>query len=49
MLRIVVRAGMTHDMADLLLEHLREQTRGARVARFTAPTAPLEKQQAFAH
>ncbi len=26
-LRIVVRAGMTHEMAELLLEHLREQTR----------------------
>jgi glutamate decarboxylase len=25
-LRIVVRSGMTHDMADLLLGHLREQT-----------------------
>jgi glutamate decarboxylase len=25
-LRIVVRAGMNHDMAELLLEHLRQQT-----------------------
>ena len=27
MLRIVVRAGMTREMADLLLEHLREETK----------------------
>ncbi len=36
-LRIVVRAGMNHDMADLLLEQLREQTAVPAVARRAVP------------
>ena len=30
-LRVVIRAGMTHEMADLLLDHLRDQTEVPRV------------------
>jgi glutamate decarboxylase len=48
-LRIVVRAGMSMEMADLLLEHLREQTK-----HLESLTAPLtgrssEQRKAFAH
>jgi glutamate decarboxylase len=46
-LRIVVRAGMTHDMADLLLDDLRENTDF-----FTSLGAPLQRPaetQAFSH
>jgi glutamate decarboxylase len=47
-LRIVVRAGMTIEMADLLLEHLREQTQA-----LDSLERPLEqqpdRQQAFSH
>ncbi len=48
-LRIVVRAGMNHEMADLLLDHLREQT--AFLESLTAPMpAPREDtRKAFAH
>ncbi len=45
-LRIVVRAGMTIEMADLLLEHLREQTDF--LQSLSAPL-PGEDRQAFAH
>src|SRR5438270_9206221 len=45
-LRIVVRAGMTAEMADLLLAHLREQTDF--LESLTAPL-PGEQRQAFAH
>jgi glutamate decarboxylase len=45
-LRIVVRAGMTHEMADLLLEHLREQTEF--LQSLDAPL-PGEGRRAFAH
>jgi glutamate decarboxylase len=45
-LRIVVRAGMTIEMADLLLEHLREQT--VFLQSLTSPL-PGEDRQAFAH
>jgi glutamate decarboxylase len=45
-LRIVVRAGMTMEMADLLLEHLREQT--AFLESLDSPL-PSEKRGAFAH
>jgi glutamate decarboxylase len=44
-LRVVVRAGMTHDMADLLLGDLREQT--ARLERCGATGAP--QVSAFSH
>jgi glutamate decarboxylase len=45
-LRIVVRAGMNLELADLLLEHLRKATEY-----LTSLTGPLPdfKQQAFAH
>ena len=45
-LRIVVRAGMTAEMADLLLEHMREKTEF--LESLTAPM-PGEGRQAFAH
>ena len=45
-LRIVVRAGMTIEMADFLLEHMREQT--SFLESLTAPL-PSEGRQAFAH
>jgi glutamate decarboxylase len=45
-LRIVVRAGMTPEMADLLLEHLREQTNT--LEKLDRPF-PGEQRQAFAH
>jgi glutamate decarboxylase len=45
-LRIVVRAGMNHDMADMLLEHL-----GAETEFLQSLDAPLPgtRRQAFAH
>ncbi len=45
-LRIVVRAGMNHEMADLLLTHLQEQTHF--LQSLTAPL-PGEHRKAFAH
>jgi glutamate decarboxylase len=39
-LRIVVRSGLSHDMADLLLDHLREQT-----AELESLEAPLPKRK----
>jgi glutamate decarboxylase len=45
-LRIVVRAGMTAEMADLLIEHLTEQTKF--LESLTA-SMPSERRQAFAH
>ena len=48
-LRIVVRAGMNLDMADLLLDHLREQTEELESLTSPLPSAHLEKKQAFAH
>jgi glutamate decarboxylase len=45
-LRIVVRAGMTQEMADLLLEHLREQTKF--LESLEGPL-PGENRSAFAH
>ena len=46
-LRIVVRAGMNQDMADLLLEHLREETEFLESLERRCPAQP-EKRQAFA-
>ncbi len=48
-LRIVVRAGMNLDMADLLLDHLREQTAELESLTSPLPSANVEKKQAFAH
>ena len=45
-LRIVVRAGMNLEMADVLIEHLREQTEY--LQSLNAPLPDI-KQQAFAH
>ena len=45
-LRIVIRAGMNFEMADLLLEHLREVTQF--LESLTAPL-PGEQRKAFAH
>jgi glutamate decarboxylase len=45
-LRVVVRAGMTSEMGDLLIEHLREQTEF--LESLDAPM-PSEKRSAFAH
>jgi glutamate decarboxylase len=45
-LRIVVRAGMTREMADFLLQHLREQTEF--LESLDAPL-PGEQRTAFAH
>ncbi|HKC28931.1 MAG TPA: glutamate decarboxylase [Jatrophihabitans sp.] len=46
-LRIVVRAGMTHEMADLLLSDLREKTEF--LQSLTAPLPRPEEAQAFSH
>ena len=49
-LRIVVRAGMTLEMADQLLTDLREETQFLRVAGLTAArSAAQDKRTAFAH
>jgi hypothetical protein len=48
-LRIVVRAGMNHEMADMLLEHLREQTEYLESLTAPLPDQLPEKRQAFAH
>jgi glutamate decarboxylase len=48
-LRIVVRAGMTHDMADRLLEHLREQTEFLESLDAPLPAQGTEVRKAFAH
>ncbi len=48
-LRIVVRAGMNHEMADLLLEHLREQTDFLESLTAPLPAPREDKRKAFAH
>ena len=48
-LRMVVRAGMNHEMAELLLEHLREQTEFLESLDAPLPGERPEKRQAFAH
>jgi glutamate decarboxylase len=48
-LRIVVRAGMTMDMADHLLEHLREITEFLESLDAPLPSPEEEKRTAFAH
>jgi glutamate decarboxylase len=48
-LRIVVRAGMTDVMADLLIEHLREQTIFLECLDGPMPGQDPEKRKAFAH
>jgi glutamate decarboxylase len=48
-LRIVVRAGMTHDMADHLLDYLREQTEFLESLDAPLPDQENEKRTAFSH
>jgi glutamate decarboxylase len=48
-LRIVIRAGMNSEMADLLLEHLREQTEFLESLEAPMPQEAPEKRKAFAH
>jgi glutamate decarboxylase len=48
-LRIVVRAGMNHEMADHLLDHLRELTEFLQSLSGPLPAPVPEKRQAFAH
>jgi glutamate decarboxylase len=48
-LRIVVRAGMTRDMADHLIEHLRELTDFLESLDAPLPAPESEKRTAFSH
>ncbi len=48
-LRIVVRAGMNHDMADKLLDDLREETEFLCSLEGPLPARDVEKRKAFAH
>ena len=48
-LRIVIRAGMNMEMADLLLEHLRDETEFLQSLTAPLPGPATEKRQAFAH
>jgi glutamate decarboxylase len=48
-LRVVVRAGMSHEMADLLLGHLQAETDFLESLTSQLPSRDLEKRQAFAH
>jgi glutamate decarboxylase len=48
-LRIVVRAGMTFDMADLLLEDLRLRTADLESLQALIPEGATNRTQAFAH
>lgn len=48
-LRIVVRSGMSHEMADLLLEHLGEQTKFLQSLDRPLPGEDPERRKAFAH
>ena len=48
-LRIVIRAGMNHEMAELLLEHFREQTEFLESLDGPLPGQDPEKRKAFAH
>ncbi len=48
-LRIVVRAGMNHDMAELLLENLRQQTEFLESLEVPLPRPDQDVSQAFAH
>ncbi len=48
-LRIVVRAGMNHEMADMLLEHLAEQTDFLQSLQGPLPAQRPEVREAFRH
>jgi glutamate decarboxylase len=48
-LRVVIRAGMTHDMADLFLRDLREQTQALEKLTQPLPERSKEEREAFRH
>ncbi len=48
-LRVVVRAGMTHDMADLFLRDLRDQTKSLEQLTERLPQRSEEEREAFRH
>ncbi|HEX6457540.1 MAG TPA: glutamate decarboxylase [Thermoleophilaceae bacterium] len=48
-LRVVVRAGMTHDMADLFVRDLREQTESLQKLSHPLPERSKEEREAFRH
>ncbi len=48
-LRLVIRAGMNHEMADLLLGHLREVTAFLQSLDAPLPSEDIQKRKAFAH
>jgi glutamate decarboxylase len=48
-LRIVVRAGMNHEMADLLLDHLHKHTAFLESLNAPLPSPAAEPRKAFAH
>ena len=48
-LRIVVRAGMTHEMASLLLEHLSDETKFLESLDRTMPAKDPDRRKAFSH
>jgi glutamate decarboxylase len=48
-LRVVVRAGMTHDMADLFLADLRDQTRSLEALTRRLPERSEKDREAFRH
>jgi glutamate decarboxylase len=48
-LRVVVRAGMTHDMADLFLDDLRKQTEWLEALATPLPGRNPADHQSFAH
>ena len=48
-LRVVVRAGMTHDMADLFLDDLRKQTASLEALDGPLPDRAPHEHQSFSH
>jgi glutamate decarboxylase len=48
-LRVVVRAGMTHDMADLFLDDLKKETKSLEALDAPLPSRGAEHRQAFKH
>jgi glutamate decarboxylase len=48
-LRVVVRAGLTHDMADIFLDDLRKQTQSLEALDTPMPPRPPEERETFKH
>jgi glutamate decarboxylase len=48
-LRVVVRAGLTHDMADIFLDDLRKQTESLEALDKPMPQRPPEERETFKH